>query len=141
MKIVLDSNILFSALISGKELYVDIFKSAECYVPDFIFTELSKYQEEIIKKTKLEEEFTSFAKELFSAVTVIPRLAVSQESYGKALVLCNDIDPKDTAYVALSIELDIPLWSNDKKLIQGLINKGYEKIVTTDKIFEITILK
>jgi predicted nucleic acid-binding protein len=60
MKIVLDSNILFSALISGKELYADIFKSGECYVPDFIFKELSKYQEEIIKKTKLKEEFISF---------------------------------------------------------------------------------
>ena len=107
-----------------------------CYKKYFIKL-ATKYQEEIIKKTKLKEEFTLFAKELFSAITVIPRLAVSQESYGKALVLCNDIDPKDTAYVALSIELGIPLWSNDKKLIQGLINKGYEKVVTTEDIFEI----
>ena len=68
---------------------------------------------------------------------MVPGLAVSQESHGKALVLCNDIDPKDTAYVALSMELDIPLWSNDKKLIRGLRNKGYEKIVTTEEIFDL----
>jgi len=137
MRIVADSNILFSALISGKELWIDIFRSSEVYVPDFIFAELSKYQEKIIGKTKLGKEFTSFAKELFSVITVVPGLAVSQESHGKALVLCNDIDPKDTAYVALSIELDIPLWSNDKKLIRGLTGKGYEKTVTTEEIFDL----
>jgi predicted nucleic acid-binding protein len=135
VRIVADSNILFSALISGKELWIDIFRSSEVYVPDFIFAELSKYQEKIIGKTKLGEEFTSFAKDLFSVIKVVPGLAVSQESHGKALVLCNDIDPKDTAYVALSIELEIPLWSNDKKLIRGLANKGYEKIITTEEIF------
>jgi len=70
-------------------------------------------------------------------ITVVPGLAVSQESHGKALILCNDVDPKDTPYVALNIELDIPLWSNDKKLIRGLANKGYEKIVTTEEIFDL----
>jgi len=29
MKIVLDSNIIFSALISGKELYIDIVRTVE----------------------------------------------------------------------------------------------------------------
>jgi len=141
MKIVLDSNILFSAIISGKNLYIDIFRALEIYVPDFIFAELSKYQERIIKKTKVKEEFASFVKDLFSEIVVIPKLAITQESYEKALLLCSDIDPKDTAYLALSIELDIPLWSNDKKLIEGLINKGYKKIITTEKIFEMTVLK
>ena len=50
MRMVADSNILFSALISGKELWIDIFRSSEIYVPDFIFAELSKYQEKIIRK-------------------------------------------------------------------------------------------
>ena len=48
MEIVLDSNILFSALISGKEVYIEILRSLDIYVPDFIFNELSKYQERII---------------------------------------------------------------------------------------------
>lgn len=79
-------------------------------------------------------------RELFSEITVIPKLAISEESYKKALLLCNDIDPKDTAYVALSIELNIPLWSNDKKLVQGLRKKGYKKIVTTEEIFKLAIM-
>ena len=114
---------------------IDIFRVLEIYVPDFIFVELSKYQEKIIKKTKMKEEFTSFVRDLFSELNVIPKLAITQQSYEKALQLCSDIDPKDTAYLALSIELDIPLWFNDKKLIEGLMNKGYKKIITTEKIW------
>ncbi len=139
MKIVLDSNILFAALISGKEIYIDILKSLDVYVPDFIFDELSKYQERIIKKTKLKDEFLIFIRELFSEITVIPKLAVSRQSHENALTLCNDVDSKDTAFLALSIELNIPLWTNDKKLIQGLTAKGYKKIITTEEIFELTI--
>jgi len=141
MKIVLDSNILFSALISGKEFYVDILKALKIYVPDFIFAEISKYEDTIIKKTKMGKEFSFFIKELFSEITVIPRLAISKKNYKKALALCDEIDPKDTPYLALSLELNIPLWTNDKKLIQGLIKKGYTKIITTEEIFKLTIEK
>lgn len=42
IEVVLDSNILFSALISGKELYLDIFRSLKIYVPDFVFLEIEK---------------------------------------------------------------------------------------------------
>ncbi len=141
MEIVLDSNILFSALISGKEVYIDMLKSFNVYVPDFIFNELDKYEERIIKKTKLRDEFLIFVKELFSEMTVIPKLAISRDSYDNALKLCNDIDPKDTAFLALSIEFNIPLWTNDKKLIQGLTAKGYKKIITTEEIFEQALMK
>lgn len=141
MRVVLDSNILFSALISGKDLYIDIFKALQAYAPDFIFIEISKYEERIIKKTKMEDEFAIFVRELFSELIIIPKLAISKGSYKKALSLCNDIDPKDTAYLALSIELDIPLWSNDKKLIQGLLKKGYTKIITNEQIFKLTNIK
>lgn len=141
MKIVIDSNIIFSALISGKELYVDIFKALQIYVPDFMFYEIVKYEDRIIKKTKIPDEFTFFIRELFSEITVIPKFGISKENYEKALSLCEDIDPKDTPYLALSIELDIPLWTNDKKLIKGLLDKGYKKIITTEEIFKLTIKK
>jgi predicted nucleic acid-binding protein len=136
MEIVLDSNILFSALISGKEIYIDILRSLEVYVPDFIFNELSKYQKRIIKKNRLEDEFIFFVKELFSEITVIPKFAISRKSYEVAASLCDGVDPKDSAFLALSIEFDVPLWTNDKKLIQGLAAKGYKKIITTEEIFE-----
>ena len=52
MKIVVDSNIIFSALISGKEIYLDIFKKHDVYLPDIVFPELNKYESHLIRKTK-----------------------------------------------------------------------------------------
>lgn len=139
MKIVLDSNIIFSALISGKDLYIDIFKALQIYVPDFIFLEIAKYKARITRKTKIEKDFIYFVRELFSEITVIPGLAISKKSAESAYLLCRDIDPQDMPYLALSIELDFPLWTNDKKLIHGLAQKGYDKIITTDEIFKLIL--
>ena len=66
-------------------------------------------------------------------------MAISENSFDHAFELCLDVDPKDTPYVALSIELDIPLWTNDKPLIQGLRRKGYSNIITTEEIFNLII--
>jgi len=139
MKIVLDSNILFSALISGKVVYIDILKALEVFVPDFIFIETAKYEKTILRKTKVQEAFSLFVRELFSQITVIPNLGISRDTYKQALSLCEDIDPKDTPYLALSLELDIPLWTNDKKLIEGLSHKGYTKLITTEEVFRLTL--
>ena len=40
-----------------------------------------------------------------------------------------DIDIKDSVYVALSIELNVPLITRDKKLYLGLRKKKFENII------------
>ncbi|MBN1348526.1 PIN domain-containing protein [candidate division KSB1 bacterium] len=137
MKVVLDSNIIFAALISGNEKYIEIFRLIEIFVPDYIFSEISKYGERIIKKAKIQEDFSKFIHYLFSEITVIPKLTISQENFRKAMELTQDIDEKDAPYVALSLELDIPLWTNDIKLAKGLSQKGYTSIVTNQSIFNL----
>lgn len=51
MKIIADSNIIFSSLISGKEIYIDIFRTNEIYVPDIALLELDKYEASDSKNT------------------------------------------------------------------------------------------
>jgi predicted nucleic acid-binding protein len=137
MEIVADSNILFSALISGKSVYLDIFRIAKVYVPDFIFLEIEKYEKRIVQKTKLKDSFREFVRDLFSEVTVIPKLAISSKSFAIAYGLCRDIDEKDTPFLALSIELNMSLWTNDKILFDGLQAKGYSNIISNDEIFKL----
>ncbi len=135
MEVVVDSNILFSALISGKQVYLDIFRAVDVYIPDFVFPEIEKYEQRILRKTRLGNTFREFTRDLFTDVTVIPKLAISPDSLARAYELCRDIDEKDTPFLALSIELDIPLWTNDKSLSEGLRNKGYNKLLGSDDIF------
>ncbi|WP_293448789.1 PIN domain-containing protein [Persephonella sp.] len=47
MKIIVDANIIFSALIKGNPVYINV----DAYAPDFTFIELEKYEKRILKKT------------------------------------------------------------------------------------------
>jgi predicted nucleic acid-binding protein len=59
---------------------------------------------------------------------------MNRESKQKAMELCKDIDEKDAPYVALAIEMDVPVISNDKKLYKGLKEKGFANIILLEDI-------
>ncbi|MCP1382287.1 PIN domain-containing protein [Runella sp. S5] len=52
---------------------------------------------------------------------------ISIENYFDAYYLCRDIDPKDTSFIALTIELDATFWTRDDVLKRGLAVKGFER--------------
>jgi predicted nucleic acid-binding protein len=136
MELVLDSNILFSCLMSGKKFYIDLLSQHQCFSPDFIFEEIKKYENLILRKTRLKKNFKEFCKEIFSHLVVIPKLAIEDENWIKAGELCKNVDEKDTAFVALSIELDIPLLTRDNKLYRGLKKKQFESVILLEKFLE-----
>lgn len=134
-KYVIDANVIFSALISGKQIYLHLFDKYEFYVPDFVFIEIDKYKSLILSKTKLtKKEFQDFIKKLFQQVIVIPSLYIQDKNREKAINLCGDIDLKDTVYVALSVEMDMPLVTRDKPLYDGLKEKNFNKIMLFDDL-------
>ncbi|MDP3048053.1 MAG: PIN domain-containing protein [Thermodesulfovibrionales bacterium] len=135
MKAVIDSNIIFSAIISGKQFYIDIIQSNEFYTPDIVFIELEKYKTRIIEKSRLPiEDFRKFVKMLFEEIVVIPKMAISKENWQKAYNLCKDVDEKDTPFIALSLELSMPVWTNDKSLTDGLKAKDFNQFISTEQL-------
>lgn len=131
---VIDVNVLFGAFISGKEIYPKLFIKNKVFLPDFALLEINKYKEIILKKNKLKPEILrEFVINLLSNITVIPEFLISSESIKTAYELCKDIDEKDSIYIALSIEFNIPLVTNDKKLTNGLRNKGFKNIIPLEE--------
>jgi len=134
---ILDANIISSALISGKRLFLQLFETNVFYSPDFVFVEIEKYKNTILKKSKLEQnEFQEFITKLFQHITVIPALYLSEQIKHNAVELCQDIDIKDVAYVALALEMDIPLLTRDFKLYKGLISKGFSNVILLDELID-----
>ncbi|RCR71397.1 PIN domain-containing protein [Larkinella punicea] len=133
---VIDANILFSCLISGKENYLTFFESNTVYVPDFLYEEIQLHQEVIRLKSKLAAtEFRRYALAVFRSLIVIPNLLISDQHFYQAYYLCRDVDLKDLNYVALSIELNFPLLTRDKPLAEGLRAKGYTNVILLDELF------
>lgn len=135
---VTDANILFSCLISGNEKYKRIFNECRLYLPDFALSEIQEHQAEILAKTKIPPtDLRNFTLGLFDYLIVVPNFLISTESYFTAFHLCKDIDEDDTAYLALSIEFDLPLLTNDRILAEGLRRKGYTKVITLTELFDL----
>ena len=115
MDLVVDANVLFSALIkdrfSSALLFHDQF---HLFAPEYLFTELEKHQEEIIEKAeRTPEDFFRLCEKLKRRIAIIPleELTPYVEEAEKLTP-----DPDDMAYFALALKLNCAIWSNDKKL-------------------------
>ena len=136
-KYVIDSNILFSAFISGKDVYRILFSEYTIYLPDFAFLEIDKYKTRILKKTKLkEQEFKEFVINLLQNVIIIPNLLISQVSLKQAYQLCQPIDEKDTVYVATAIEFGLTLITNDIPLYTGLKERNFTQVILLEDVIK-----
>lgn len=98
------------------------------YAPNFLITEIYKHKDKILKNSKLtESEFYLLFNGIIESINFIPLDLIGLDSRQKAYDLCKDIDIKDTPFIALAIELNIPIWTGDKRLKDGLKLKGYQE--------------
>src|SRR3989338_9877501 len=115
MILVIDANILFSALIKDSLTAELIFnEDLKLYTCEFIIEEFFKYEEEIMKKThRTREQFITIMHQLKDIITVIPK-----EEYSHLIAEAERFypDPKDVMYFALAMKLNGIIWSNDKLL-------------------------
>tara|TARA_Y100000310_G_scaffold341522_1_gene440924 strand:- start:48 stop:455 length:408 start_codon:yes stop_codon:yes gene_type:complete len=115
MILIIDANVLFSALIKNSLTAELIFnEDILLSTPEFIITEFFKYEDLILKKThRTREEFVQIMHLLNDVITVIPK-----EEYSEYIEEAEEIspDPKDILYLALALKMKCPVWSNDGKL-------------------------
>lgn len=122
MKVIVDTNILFSATLtqSGRIAQTLFSDEYDFFVPHFTMIELFKYKEKLISLTrKPEVEVLEILYHTLSQINFYNEKSISIASRQSAYDLCKTIDPKDTVFLALSFELNAPLWSGDKKLKKG----------------------
>ncbi|MFH0701852.1 MAG: PIN domain-containing protein [Candidatus Woesearchaeota archaeon] len=117
MKLIVDANVLFSALIKGGETQrLLILPFFELYAPEFILEELENHQEEIlIKSNRTKEQFSALLQSLRKVIEFVPQKELTSFQ-PKVEKFCPD--PDDLPYFALALMLDCPIWSNDKELKQ-----------------------
>lgn len=130
MKVVVDSNIIFSALLPKSSKLRDILleKNHRFYSPNYFFSEIFKYKEKILKCSKLDEvELYEYLRKILENIQFISGKIISKENRLMAFSLCKDIDDKDSPFIALAIEIDAYVWTGDKKLKKGLEERGFSK--------------
>ena len=134
MKLIVDANILFAALIKeGSTAELLISDKLQLFAPEFLFTEFAKYEELILKKThRSPEEFNEFIVLLKEQITIVPKKEITP-FIDKADEISPD--PKDIVYLALAFALKASIWSNDKKLKQS---QDKILVLSTEEVIEKT---
>ncbi|NJY61890.1 hypothetical protein HC174_03855 [Salinimicrobium sp. CDJ15-81-2] len=140
-KIVVDSNIIFSAILNVNSRIGQILLTGqdcyEFYAPKYLRNEIWEHQEKIKKIGKFsDDEFLEIYELILKNITVLNHSIVPKEKYLEAFEWCEDVDPADSAFVAFSLFLKCKLWTGDKKLLDGLTKKGYKRTITTENLFK-----
>ncbi|QSG02866.1 PIN domain-containing protein [Natranaeroarchaeum sulfidigenes] len=123
MKLVIDANVVISALIADsktRELIVTL--EPDLLTPAFVHDEIENYQELIVEKSGMEPDRVSqFIDLLFQYIDVVPasEFYPAIESADEAI---GDTDPDDVLYLACAIGCDSAIWSDDSDFDeQGLV--------------------
>ena len=108
MKLVIDTNKLIASLLrNGKTRRILLHPDLEFYAPPYVFEEIEEHRDKLLRKVP-KRLFEAVMKEAKKKIHVVEPV----EPYtSKAKALANDFDPDDYPFIALALQLDIPIWT------------------------------
>ena len=142
MKIIVDTNIVFSVLLNTRSILGDLllntkhlFSFYSCYL---LREEIQRHSERLLKlsgMTRTQLEDAQF--HVYSAIRFVSEEQFPYSIWQTAIPLVRDVDMDDVAFVALTEYLQGTLWTGDRTLTDGLKAKGYSKFLTTKELMNI----
>ena len=130
MNIVVDTDIIFSALLREQSRFSETLLLNEehtFFIPRFALVEIFKHKEKtLLFSTCSEEILLELLHRLLKRLQFIDEDMLSRDSMRQAWELTYDIDEKDLPFIAMVLELNGLLWTTNKRLIEGLTDKGFQ---------------
>jgi predicted nucleic acid-binding protein len=139
MRLVLDSNRLFAALIRDSAARKIILNpNIEFIAPDFILHEVKNHKMELVKKSRLtENDFDILFESVFENITIVPSEEI-KPCYKRANEIMENIDPDDAVFLALSLCISNDgIWTADMHFEQ----QDVVKVWKTDELMEVLDLE
>lgn len=118
MNIIIDANVLFSALIKKSTTRKIILDYEGFFLfPSYIFIEMKKHKEELLRKSGMsKKDFDRLLQLILKKVMIVPN-EVLVPYKEEALDIVKDIDPDDVLFMACALAYPgSVIWSDDKKL-------------------------
>lgn len=139
MKIIVDTNIVFSAILNSNSRIGKILLNSkehfQFFTCNYLKVEIQRHRNKLLKITKLkEEELTELEELITQKITFIDERLIPQDILLKTEVQLKAIDPNDTVFVALTKHLEGKLWTGDMQLYKGLKAKRFKDIILTSEL-------
>ncbi|MHA4736933.1 PIN domain-containing protein [Dyadobacter sp. MSC1_007] len=140
MIVIVDANIIFSALITPNGKLAQILthpnlsaKRISCY---YATVELFKHQSKIVKCShKSLDEVIADLYDILTSMQLYNEALIEMEHWKEAERLTAGVDSFDISYVALALQTGGMLWTGDKKLVDHLHKMGFKQTVGTAELF------
>ncbi len=139
MKIIVDTNIIFSTLLNSNSTIGDLLfnsdKHFEFYSCSYMRYEIQKNWERLKKISKLSDEQLQVSyTQVLSKLKFINEEIIPVETWLASEEITKGIDIDDTDFVALTKFLKATLWTGDKVLYNSLKKIGYKKLLSTTEL-------
>ena len=134
MRLVIDANILVAALLKDaitREILLT--ENIEFFAPEFLSSEIK----DLLKNPRIRRRIKLKDKDLYDLTSaILSRITLFPEksfiaSIKQSISLVTHIE--DAPYIALSLALQIPLWSNDSELRE----QSLVKVCTTSELIKL----
>ncbi len=131
MKVVVDTNIVFSAILNSSsnigKILVHHRHQFEFYSCEFLKDEIFSHRTKLLKLTKLDgESLDELIALSIKRIQFIDQRVLPAKDWNFAINLLTKIDLKDAPFLALTRHLRAKLWSGDKQLYKGLSQQGFQ---------------
>ena len=131
MRLVVDANVLFAALIAkSKTLDLMFSDRLKLYSPEVLFIELEKNKDEILSKSGFDEDSLYAFLQLLKPELHIDFISDFRDWLDKAL----EVTPhaKDASYFSLALKYSCAIWSNEPRLKK----QSKVKVYSTSELME-----
>ena len=137
--IIVDTNILFSALLREPSRFVELLFQSEFdfYICEYVIIELFKHKDRLVKQSKLSEgDVLRLLYRVLKRLHIYPERLIAPEFITEAQRLCASVDANDSVHIALTLVLGGQLWTGDRKLVDGLTQQGVDIFFTPPTLRE-----
>lgn len=142
MRVIVDTNIIFSILLNPNTSIGDIFfnseKNFDFYSNSYMKFEIKKHWEKLILISKLKETDLQISYDsIVSRIKFISEEIIPSEIWVSSEKIASKIDVNDIDFIALTTFLDGTLWTGDKVLYNGLRDKEFKTVMNSKELFEL----
>lgn len=144
MRVVIDTNIVFSAILNTNSKFSKIILQPKSKLNLYSTEQLEYELAEHWNKLKRLSKYSDI--DLHKAVTLITSRIrfinvglIPRKLFIKAAELTTNIDIDDTEFVALTEHIRGKLWTGDKELIKGLRRKKWDKLISSEELYRVVV--
>jgi predicted nucleic acid-binding protein len=141
VRVVIDTNIAFSAILNTNSLFARIILQPKSrlhlYSTDLLSMEIEEHKDKLKRLANYNDsELHKSISLITSKIRFIDAHLIPSSVLVSSQKLLEDIDIDDTEFVALTTHIKGRLWSGDKILQKGLLHKGWTKFISTSELHQ-----